>query len=219
MSAATEAAERDAALAEAETEHEPDEAEAEELAEQERAAEVEPEPEPEPSSQAVIEGQEKALAAEQKRHANALAKALGEHWGEFELCPLCQVDGYAMAYGPGEIGPEQRQAILTVMGEAPGQNLGEHPTEVRCSVCDGYGEMLNGSRRPEQMTSACQTCMGTGHIAKPMEAQPNGHQLYTPPPPPYVPPFDPSAVNHDKWGRDPGNLRYGQDPATNGGLW
>lgn len=220
MSRATEVAEREAAEAEQDApEVEPDEEAAEELAEIEREQEAEPEPEPEPSSLATIQAQEKALDQESKRHEKALAKALGDHWSEFALCPLCQVDGYAMPYGPGEVSPEQRQAILTVMGEAPGQNLGEHPTEVRCPVCDGYGEMLNGSRRPEQMTSACQTCMGTGHVAKPIPNQPvpNGAQAAWQPPPPE--PFNPSMVNFDKWGRDPSNPNYGIDPATNGGVW
>lgn len=219
MSAATEAAERDAALAEAESEHELDEAEAEEAAEQERAAEVEPEPESEPSSLAMNEARDKAEAAETKRHANALAKIYGEHWAMFAMCPLCQVDGYAFPYGPGEVSPEQREAVMVVLGESGLARFKEHPTEVMCWECDGWGEMLNGSKRAEQPTSACQGCMGSGHRAKEMEQPQNGHQLYAPPPPPYVPPFDPSAINHDQWGRDPGNPRYGQDPASNGGLW
>lgn len=219
MSTATEIAEREAAAAEAEQNDDPDEAEAEAEAEREREAEAEREREAEQSSLKVIEEQRKAEKSESTRHANVLKKITGEHWAMFAECPLCQLDGYAMPYEPGEIGPEQRAAILAVMGEAPGQGLKDHPSEIRCEVCDGFGEMVNGSRRAEQATSACQTCMGTGHVAKPVPVAANGFQAAPAPLPPYVPPFDPTAVNHDQWGRDMANPRYGQDPASNGGLW
>jgi hypothetical protein len=219
VSRATEVAEREALEAEGEPEVEPDETEAEELAEIEREQEVEPEPEPEPSSLALMEAQGKALDSEQKRHANALAKALGEHWGELAECPLCQVDGYAMPYGPGEVSPEQRMAVLTVLGEGPGQGLKPHPDLEMCAYCDGWGRLTTGSKNEGALTEICPKCSNQGYVTKNTAPEVNGSQLYTPPPPPYIPPFDPGSVNHDKWGRDPGNPRYGQDPAMNGGLW
>lgn len=212
MSRATEIAEREAAEAEAENPDaepvepiEPDEIEEEEAAQEEEAPS-------EPSSLAVIEGMEKALASEQKRHANALAKALGEHWQDFAECPLCQVDGYAMPYQPGEISPEQRDAIMVLMGEAGNQALGEHPSEVRCPVCDGWGEMRNGSRRPEQATSACQNCMGSGHVDKSQLAS-----NVTPLPQTQHYPWDEPAApivspNVDRWGRPMNHPDFGLDP-------
>lgn len=220
MSRATDVAEREAAEAEQENpEVEPDEAEAEEAAEVEREQEAEPEPEPEPSSLATVQAQEKALDQESKRHEKALAKALGEHWGEFALCPLCQVDGYAMPYGPGEVSPEQRMAVLTVLGEGPGQGLKPHPDLEMCSYCDGWGRLLTGSKNEGALTEICPRCSNQGYVLK---NQPPPQQNGAPPPawtPPAPEPFNPSMVNFDKWGRDPSNPNYGIDPATNGGVW
>lgn len=219
MSRATEVAEREALEAETEPEGEPDEEAAEELAEIEREQEQETAPEPEQSSLAQIEAQNKAEKSEHTRHENALKKIVGDHWAMFTECPLCQIDGYALPYEPGELGPEQRQAILAIMGEGPGQGLKPHPDLEMCAYCDGWGRLLTGSKNEGALTEICPKCSNQGYVMKNAAPEQNGNQLYTPPPPPYVPPFDPSAVNHDKWGRDPGNLRYGQDPATNGGLW
>lgn len=175
--------------------------------------EAEDEPEPEPSSLAVVENADKALDAEQKRHAKALAKIFGAQWDDFAMCPLCQVDGYAVPYGPGEVGPEQREAILTVMGEGGGPAYKDHPSEVRCPDCDGYGEMLNGSRRAEQLTSACQRCMGTGHLDRSqlVAAAPAA-------PAPSYPwdekPAEPAPQSFgDEWGRPVGHPDFGIHPA------
>ena len=98
----------------------PDVEEEEQIEGEDEEREVEiPEPE-EPSSLKVIQEMEKALEREATRHSNALSKALGEHWVDFVECPLCQVAGYAMPYGPGEVEPEQRAAIAHLLGEGAG---------------------------------------------------------------------------------------------------
>lgn len=213
MSRATEIAEAEALAAEAENpdaEPEPEPIQPDEPAEEEIEEEETP---PEPSSLAQVQAMDKALEAESKRHAKAIAKALGENFADFDLCPLCQVDGYAVPYQPGEIGPEQRDAILTVMGEAGNQALGEHPTEVRCPQCDGWGEMRNGSRRAEQATSACQRCMGTGHVDKTTIVS-NVHELPAPPRYPWDEQPEPVvAPNTDRWGRPANHPDFGLDPA------
>lgn len=213
MSKATEIAEREALEAEAEhPDAEPDEPIEPDEAEQEAEA-VEEEAPPEPSSLAQIQGMEKALEAEAKRHEKAVAKALGEHFGDFRECPLCQVAGYAMQYQPGEIDPAQRDEIATVMGEASGPDYAKHPSEVRCPTCDGWGEMLNGSRRGEQMTSACQTCMGSGHVDKSQLAS-NVVSIAQREQYPWETQPDPIvAPNVDRWGRPSNHPDFGLDPA------
>lgn len=213
MSRATELAAAEAEAAEIENPDaeepepiQPDEPDAEE-------EEVEEEERGEPSSLTSVQNIDRALNAEQKRHAKALEKAFGEQWAAFDQCPLCQVDGYVMQYQPGEVGPEQRAAILQVMGEGGAPDLGQHPSEVRCPVCDGWGEMLNGSRRPEQATSACQRCMGTGHLDRSQlvqEAPAPAAPVYPwsePAAAPAQPPFG------DQWGRPTGHPDYGIDPS------
>lgn len=214
MSRATDLAKAEADAAEAEDAETPDaEPEPEPIQpdEEEEAEEEEPS---EPSSLAQVENIDKALSAEQKRHAKALAKALGDQWEHFAMCPLCQVDGYAMPYAPGEISPEQRDAILTVMGEAGNVALKQHPDEVRCPECDGWGEMRNGSRRAEQETSACQKCMGTGHLDKSQLAPSNVREIPTP-----HYPWDEAqtpvvAPNADQWGRPMNHPDFGLDPSS-----
>lgn len=213
MSRVTELAEEEAAAAEAENPDaepvepldppEPDEDEAAEDAETPS----------EPSSLTNVENIDKALDAEQKRHAKALAELFGDQWDDFAMCPLCQVDGYAVPYGPGEVSPEQREAILTVMGEGGGPKFASHPSEVRCPECDGWGEMLNGSRRAEQATSACQKCMGTGHLDRSQLAA--AAPAPAPPVYPWTEPEPAPAAQSfgDEWGRPVGHPDYGIHPA------
>lgn len=219
MSRATDVAEREAAEAEAEPETEPGEDEAEAEAEQEREQEAEPEAEPAPSSLAVIGSQEKALEAESKRHEKALSKALGDHWPEFAMCPLCQVDGYAVPYGPGEVSPEQRDAVMTVLGESGPSTKLVHQTKIRCAACDGWGKLYTGSRDESYAYDVCLVCNGSGTVEKQI-VQPvqNGQaqQAWTPPP---TPEYAPPVPNTDRWGRVFGQEHYGEDPAFNGGLW
>ena len=95
----------------------------------------------------------------------------------------------------------------------------EHPSEARCQVCDGWGEMINGSRREGQGLSACPDCFGTGHAAKapsqPTQPPARPWQAQQPP----SPSFDYSQPNTDPWGRTFGNPNFGVDPASNGGVW
>jgi hypothetical protein len=215
VSRATELAQAEAERAEAENpDAEPVEPIEPDESEEAEAEETEETP-AEPSSLAVIQSMEKALDAEAKRHEKAVAKALGEHWTDFAECPLCQVAGYAMPYQPGEITPEQRDSILAMMGESGNQALAEHPTEVRCPTCDGWGEMRNGSRRAEQATSACQSCMGTGHLDKSSLASNTATLTAVPTYPWDDQPAAPIvAPNVDRWGRNMGHPDFGLDPNT-----
>jgi hypothetical protein len=186
--------------------------------EEEQDAEEETPAEP-PSSLAEVQRQERALNAEQKRHANALQKALGEQWAQFEQCPLCQVDGYAIPYQPGEVGPEQRDAVMFVLGEGGPGHGKVHQSKVRCPSCDGYGQLYTGSRLPQTEYDACLTCNGTGTVEKSIlenQAAQRERDQYTPPPPPA---FDYGTPNTDKWGRVFGQQHFGEDPGLNGGVW
>lgn len=184
--------------------------------EQEEAEASEPEP---PSTEAQIKAQEKALNAESKRHATALAKALGDQWEQFAMCPLCQVDGYAIPYQPGEVPPEQRDAVMLVLGEGGPGHGKVHQSKVRCPACDGYGQLYTGSRLPQTEYDACLTCNGTGTVEKSIlenQAAQRERDQYRPPAPAA---FDYSQPNTDPWGRTFGNPNFGVDPASNGGVW
>lgn len=212
MSRATEIAKAEAEAVESEsTEDENPDAEPVEPIEPDDTDEEEAE-EAEPSALAVVENIDKALTAEQKRHANALRKALGEQWEHFAQCPLCQVDGYAMPYQPGEIGPEQRDAIMTVMGESGPTRSATHPTKIRCDACDGWGKLYTGSRDPAYEFDACVKCAGSGTMDKIVADERAGLAVVTQTRYPWDEPAPTVMPNADKWGRHMGHPDYGIDP-------
>jgi hypothetical protein len=185
--------------------------------EDEQAEEAESEPEP-PSTEAQIKAQEKALNAESKRHATALAKALGDQWADFAMCPLCQVDGYTIPYQPGEVGPEQREAVAIVLGESGTERLKKHPSKVRCPACDGWGALDTDSRKPEYKEDACLTCNGSGTVDQSMLDSQAANRERDSRVAPVTNLYDPGTVNFDPWGRPPGHPHWGQNPAEVGAV-
>jgi hypothetical protein len=214
MSRATEIAEREAAEAEAEEVENPDAEPVEPIEpDEEEAAEEEAKPD-EPSSLATVQAIDKALEAEQKRHRNALAKALGEQFEDFDQCPLCQVDGYAMQYQPGEVSPEQREAILTVMGDAVVLPILHDPNFKRCDACNGHGKRETGSLMEAYFYETCSTCQTTGRVAV-NGAQPAAQTATVT----TIYPWDEAAtpaptVNTDRWGRPQSHPDFGLDPVS-----
>lgn len=80
-------------------------------------------------------------------------------------CPTCDGVGYT----PGGLG-EEPQLV--------------HPDNlVPCEACNGYGEVITGSKHPNHATVFCTICSGLGYITQ--SAQPtNVHTLPTAPPSP-----------------------------------
>lgn len=198
---------------------EPDETDDEPETEEQDAPEPDSDPEPE-APPAVTEAQLRKIGQdldrEDARHLKASQKILGEFWVGNEECALCQGRGYLQPFPPNTIDPAQAEAVDGMLGRNASPTFRDHPTEVRCVVCDGWGEMLNGSRRAEQSTSACQTCMGTGHTPKPVEPPANVTTLT---PPAWTPPPTGTygaAPNEDAWGRPMGHQHWGIPPAQAG---
>lgn len=98
---------------------------------------------------------ERAVSDQKKRLARILDTDL-----EGCECPTC--DG--LGYTPGG------------MGEAP-QFV--HPDNlVACEACNGYGQLVTGSKNPAHELAICTTCTGFGYVTK--QAQPqNVHTLPT----------------------------------------
>jgi hypothetical protein len=190
----------------------------EEIEGEDAEPEQEPEAPSEPSSLKLIEDMEKALAAEAKRHSNALGKALGEHWVDFQECPLCQIAGYAMPYSPGEVEPAQRDAIARILGEDVAPTYRKHPRYRMCAACAGMGKVDTGSLNPGFDLVPCDDCSGNGYVDSTV------HQLtpqaqYVPPAQPWEASPQPPAYpgpNVDQWGRQPGHPHWGLEPASVG---
>lgn len=214
MTDTQEAEARAAAVAEGIDPDSPDDDEVNDEAEHEAAPE--PEPEPEPSALANVNAIGKQLDREDERHRKALAKALGEDFTMYHECPLCLTMGYALPMMPGQFDPNQRMAVLAAMGDEAEPELKQAPEAKPCDVCDGWGELLTGSRNATGRVKLCAKCEGKGWIANIDGPPQNGAQGgvgYTDPSTFYpVPP----VPNSDAWGRPAGHPHWGRDPVTVG---
>ncbi len=210
MATLTQLVEEEAARAEAE---EPEEEEAE-------AEEPEPEPEPEepeeaeePEALAVI-GEEEIRKAEKAREAQRkrLAGILGETYVAHE-CIFCS--GLGFTPEPPPVGT----TLTVVEGEdglafeaqppAPPVPLLPAPDKEMCPECDGYGEVLSGSKAPHGAITVCSKCSGNGWVIVP-RAEPVG--ALTMPPMTVTPPPSLEGVP-DAWGRAFGHPHWGVPPA------
>lgn len=209
MSAATELANAEADAVEAELG--PDE----EL-EPDGEQEAEPEPEPEPESEASIQAKLKRISdqvdREDNRHEKRYAEILGDDFGMYAPCPLCQLAGYAFTYPPGTMPDEQRAAVALVLGETAGTEYQQAPWAETCLTCAGNGVVLSGAATEHGRLIPCRDCNGSGwreKLAPP--PTPIFQAVAQPPAPqPFVGP-DPSLPG-DKWGRQQGHPHYGIDP-------
>ncbi len=206
----TELVEEEAARAEAE---EPDEEEAEaEEPEPEPEAEEPEEPE-EPEALAAI-GEEEIRKAEKAREAQRkrLAVILGEGYVAHE-CIFCS--GLGFTPEPPPVGT----TLTVVEGEdglafeaqppAPVVPLLSAPDKEMCPECDGYGEVLSGSKAPHAAITGCSKCSGAGWVIVP-RAEPVG--VHMSPPITSVPPPSLEGVP-DAWGRPFGHQHWGVHPA------
>lgn len=196
----------------------PDEEASEE--EEQAAPDAEPdesqptEPQPEALSEKEIE---KRFASIEKRATtwrNTVSDVLGELAQDLEPCPRC------LPFAPGFILPasiqpledEQKLAVKLSIGELAPPDLRQDAEAMRCERCDGYGDVLTGSRKESQKMAKCLNCDGRGWIGprldKVRQHQPaavaidNGDAHAAPEPPPAT----------DPWGRFPDDPLYGVMP-------
>jgi hypothetical protein len=115
---------------------------------------------------------EKALERELGWHAKAIAKALGDGFSDMEPCSACGTMGFT----PVDLDPDPEvlhDEALTA-----------------CNGCNGYGEVITGSRNPQHFTTTCTKCQGSGYrpVAD-IELEQHAGQISTAPPSlPQIPP-------------------------------
>jgi len=126
------------------------------------------EPEPEPEQPIPTEAALERAVREVERAGDSYVEHVQAIQHEAELglveCPLCPVPGFVPEMPMLDIPPDQRMAVLTVMGEGLGVTAPDHPTLHRCQGCDGWGLLTTGSRRTEFQTSPCPRCGGNGYM-------------------------------------------------------
>jgi hypothetical protein len=186
--------------------------------EEEEEAEAQP-VEPAPSSQKAVADAGKKLESEAARHEKRVREVMGDDFEITRPCPACFTPGFVFDPEVAPMPDETRAAILAFLGDDGGPKLKAHPDLEMCAFCDGWGELLTGSRRDAGRTEICPKCSAAGYVAKNAAPSPNGQPpAWTAPPPP-APVYDPANVNQDAWGRPIGSEHYGQDPRYNGGVW
>lgn len=158
---------------------------------------------------------DKGLEKEHARHERALKALYGELWEERVMCPLCIGEGFLMPWQPGELPPEQIEAIDALSGRFASPTYVEDTDYTMCDHCAGQGHTLTGSKNPEHITKLCDKCVGNGFV----KATP---QFVLVPPIPL--PGSPDALNAqapvsygapgvpDAWGRPVGHVHYGIEP-------
>lgn len=115
--------------------------------------EAQEEEEQTPAEAAAAEGSHELadkLKAATKGYHTRIANLLGREM-EDNICPTCDGFGFATA--------EQVQASTTGLPEDF-----VHPDEyVQCRSCNGYGEILSGSKNPGHAVVTCTKCSGLGY--------------------------------------------------------
>lgn len=120
---------------------------------------------------AVPTADEVALEKELTRHRKAVQKALGDGFEAMTDCPTC----YTLGYVPHGLEPEPE--------------LLEDENLAACPACNGYGQVITGSRNEQYFTTQCTRCAGTGYRDKAaIAADAHARTIDTTPPSSYPPP-------------------------------
>jgi hypothetical protein len=211
VSTPLEIAEREAEEAEAEN---PDEETPEPIEPEDSAPE--PEPDPEPSAEFNFNEQTKKLAASEKSHRSRVANIMGEDLNEVEVCPLCIgfTAGFVLPYAALSADQGTKDAVRRLNGDAPQAELQAAKDSETCPDCDGWGDVLTGSKAERSRTGPCIKCGGKGYVAKTYlvaapapAAQPYPgaeHEVVGAPP----------GGQPDGYGRPAGHRHWGIDPAV-----
>lgn len=101
-----------------------------------------PAPEP-PSSEAVL----KKADAENRRYHKKIDSIFGAKSGHID-CPTCE--GLGIVWDDGK----------------PEVDLVHPDNLVTCEACNGYGEVITGSKNPSHVTTICIQCNALGYITK-----------------------------------------------------
>ena len=152
------------------------------------------------------------------KRGRGYAEAVVEYVVETEQpllrCGFCldELPGFLPSPAVQPFTPKQLSYARDVLGQ-PDEPPYVQATDARtCSDCDGWGQVLTGSKRNDQKLRKCFTCNGIGWEGRgsgDVQTAPNGHAHVAIVPPEQVPP---DIQDHDPWGRPAGHPGYGLLP-------
>lgn len=122
-----------------------------------------------------IEGKNRKLSYEAKRHANRVVQIMGdEDSAILEMCPLCLplIPGFRYPTPPVA---EQLAAVKEAIGEPASPNYPKDKYSRACDDCGGLGAVDTGSKVIGQGSARCYACKGVGWV--PIGPERSGGQI------------------------------------------
>jgi hypothetical protein len=188
------------------------------MLEEEAPAEIEEESEAlaeeEPPNDQAMEKLYQGIERKSANYAKAQTAQLAETGLPWETCPCCGVAGFVLPFNPDD--PDEQMRRLTVFDyfDANEPAYKEATDRTECPACEGWGQVLSGSKAPQHRVVPCSRCNGTGYTGVTPAyhaAEANGAEI-----PQGIPaPHEPGAqqAQPDYWGRPPGHRDYGTLPS------
>ena len=176
---------------------------------------IEDEDAPEPSDEAREQNERiKKLAKRADSYSKSVVELLGEDLDGLIACELCSDHGFPGLRYPLAIPAEVVAKLRTLVGLPALDNFKQGTHTETCSVCDGQGKVLTGSRIEKYATMTCQRCEGYGYLIDGVPVKQRVDQI-----PPAPESLDAEALLQaepkpevDPWGRAKGDPDYGRMP-------
>lgn len=161
-----------------------------------------------------IEKRNRALDREAERHEKRIRELLGDDADGLIKCEACPetISGYH--YGPNDYPPDSSERVLYELLAGGDASMMRHPSWlVTCDECNGFGQVLTGSRTELTKQLTCPKCKGAGYLNEqenqPLPATP---AIPSPDTPSVVPAAATDDLERDMWGRPRGHAHFGTFP-------
>ena len=103
---------------------------------------------------------------------NRVSELLGEEALMLVPCELCEpmIPGFHWPIGVQTARDDQHAHLLEVLKNPAAPEYADSRVVRRCADCDGWGQVLSGSRVAGKERVVCSTCKGLGYQGPPQEA-------------------------------------------------
>lgn len=172
-------------------------------------------------TEAALERGFKSLEGRAKRYAAGVLEVATENGIPFVPCALCGegVPGFIIDPRVEPLNEMQVVAVRALLGMDEGPRLEQAPDAETCPTCNGWGEVLTGSKVASRRQVLCPQCRGNGWIGPhrdltPAEVAALPNLAYE-----YVEPDNEPPPDVDAWGTPRGHPEYGLSPQYRDAGW
>jgi len=171
-------------------------------------------PEPQGKSQKEIDAQVTKLERASNTYTRKVAEILGEDLVDFVPSPLSLPFLFGFVFNPDNVPLDEGvlNATRRLIGEPVPPPLVQAPDARTCPTCDGWGQVLTGSKVHPMNVAKCLECNGRGWVGERANITP-AQAAQLAPVPSEANGFDnePAALE-DSWGTPIGHPDYGKMP-------